>query len=193
MSEAINCNYARTAIRVLCQREYEQCGFVKCLPDTSLEKVVEEYNKRYSESRPGMNLSLTTAKRRVHQLLADFNKKWHPQSQKNAFLSFFSLTSWVNLPLVDKNKHSLQDCSACHEQHLSLTKAFPVISKALKAKLKKNPTISFNERDLSSPSNLGKKALTELNAICEQQFKKSFEKVVCETPRSKLTITGPVV
>ena len=183
MSQAINCNYARTAIRVLCQREYSQRGFVKQLSQASIAKVVEEYNKCFS---PQMHLSLTTAKKRVRQLLDKFNKKWHPQSLKDTFLNVFSLNSWTSLPLEEKNKHTLQDCSACSRQHLSLTRAFPC-NKAVKTKLKKDePVISFNEQDLSSPSNLGKKALNELNAICEEQFHQSFQDVICETPRSKL-------
>ena len=186
MSQAINCNFARTAIRVLCQREYSQCGSVKQLSQASMVKVVDEYNKCFSQLRPQMHLSLTTAKKRVRQLLDEFNKKWHPQSQKDTFLSVFSLNSWSNLPLEEKNKHTLQDCSACFEQHLSLTRAFPC-NKAFKTKLKsEDPVISFNQQDLSSPSNLGKKALNELNAICEEQFKKSFQDVICETPQSKL-------
>jgi glutaredoxin-related protein len=52
MSQAINCNYARTAIRVLCQREYSQCGSVKQLSQATMVKVVDEYNKCFSQLRP---------------------------------------------------------------------------------------------------------------------------------------------
>lgn len=48
------------------------------------------------------------------------------------------------------------------------------------------PKIVFNERDLSSASNFGKKALKELDVICEHQFKKSAQTVIAETPKSKL-------
>lgn len=183
MSQAINCNYARAAIRVLCQRECSQRGSVKQLSQASIVKVVDNL---FSEFNSQMHLSLTTAKKRIRQLLDEFNKKWHPQSLRDTFLSVFSLNSWTILPLEEKNKHTLKGCSACSKQHLSLTRAFPC-NKAMKTKLKnEDPVISFNEQDLSSPSNLGKKALRELNAICEEQFKKSVQDVICETPRSKL-------
>lgn len=177
MSQAINCNYARTAIRVLCRSKFSQYGSVKQL---SQAEVVDEYNKCFSQLRPNMHLSF---KKRIHQLLDEFNKKWHPQSQRETFLSVFSLNGWTSLPLGEKNKHTLQDCSACRKQHVSLIPC----NKALKAELKnEGPVIAFNEHDLASPSNLGKKALNELNAICEEQFSKSFQNVISETPRSKL-------
>ena len=125
MAQAINCNYSRTAIRVLCQEEFAKCGVAKCLPYLSLVKVVEAYNRHFSEQGQCMNLSLAVAKKRVHPLLTTFNKRWNLYSQKTTFLDVFSLTSWNQLPLEEKNKHTLQQCSECHTQHLSLTKAFP--------------------------------------------------------------------
>ena len=47
------------------------------------------------------------------------------------------------------------------------------------------PEIKF---DLSSKSNFGKKALKELNTISEKQFKMPIQKIIQETPRSRLII-----
>lgn len=122
MTQAINCNYARTTIRSLCQREYTNRGNSKQLLRSSIVKVVEEYNRRFSEQGASMHLPIDIGHNRIRQLLSTFNKKWRPQSQKDTFLSVFSLTAWTRLPLEEKNKHTLQNCSACHTQHLSLTR-----------------------------------------------------------------------
>ena len=53
------------------------------------------------------------------------------------------------------------------------------------AKAKKKLTISFTKRELSS-SEFGRKALKELNVICKQNFNKSIQDVITETPRSNL-------
>ena len=121
----------------------------------------------------------------MRPLLTTFNRRWHPPSQRNVFLTAFSQTNWDHLPSDEKNKHTLRQCSACHTYHLSLTLSFP--DKRDQSLLKNElPAISFNERDLSSASNFGKKALKELNSICENQFNKSAQTVITETPQSKL-------
>lgn len=183
MAQAINCNYSRTAIRELCQEEFVVSGTAKRLPHESLVKVVERYNIHFSEQQ--LQLSLDIAKKRVRPLLTLFTKKWYPESQKPIFLDTFSLNAWNHLPLEEKHKHSLQQCVACHTQQLSLTRAFPY--KKGKAMLQhEQPVIAFNEQDLASPSNLGRKALQQLNNICEDKFKRSVQDVITETPKSKL-------
>ena len=121
MAQAIGCNYARTALWVISQREH---GVAK-RSRTSIAKVVEEYNKRFLEQGEHMHLSLDVAYKRIPQLFASFNKKWHPQSLLKTFLSVFSLEAWACLPLSEKSEHTLRNCSACTSKHLSITRAFP--------------------------------------------------------------------
>lgn len=166
-------------------KEFTQSGRrQQYLLKASLVNVVEEYNTRFSEV-PGMQLSLVVARRRIHSLLAAFNKKWHPESQKNTFLNIFSLTAWAHLTVQEKSKHSLRKCSSCRVQHVSLTRVFPDKSNT---RLPNKPMIAFNEVDLSSPSNFGKKSLKELNAISEEHFKQPIQHVIAETPQSKLIL-----
>lgn len=84
MAQAIGCNYSRTALRVLSQKER---GAARHRSRPFIAKVVEEYNKRFSEQGQDMHLSLDVAYKRLPLLLAAFNKKWHPQSLLNS-LSF---------------------------------------------------------------------------------------------------------
>ena len=51
---------------------------------------------------------------------------------------------------------------------------------------KKYPVVTFNQQDLASTSNFGRKALDQLNGICEESFKKSVHNIIAETPNSKL-------
>ena len=161
MSQRINCNYARTAIRVLSQEEFAQCdGIAKRLTRASLLKIVEEYNRIFSDQRPSMNLTTDITEKRVHQLLDMFNKRWHPSNQRNVFLDAFSQSAWHRLPSEEKDKHTLAQCSACRTQHLSLTLSFP--DKRDKILLKREmPAIAFNEHLLlTSERKLLKNSIT---------------------------------
>lgn len=94
MAQAISCNYARTAIRVLSQKEFTHCGNAKSLTRASVVNEVEQYNTRFSEV-PQLQLSLAVAHKRIHPLLDTFNRKWHPESQKDLFLLFNCLDAFA--------------------------------------------------------------------------------------------------
>ena len=166
MSQAINCNYARAGIRTLYNRKSKN-GHK--LSQTELQSVINEYNQRYEGQ--DMHLQHSVGYKRIPQLVATFNKKWHPQSQKDTFLAVFGLSAWAELTSEEKNKHTIRNCNACHTQHLSLTRAFP--DRASRALDKENPAIVFTRQDLTSPTKCGRKVLTELNAICQENFASS--------------------
>ena len=181
MNQSINCNYARTSIRTLYQRKLGKES--KRLSRAELTAVVKEYNERFESQ--ALRLEVSTGYKRIPDLIATFNKKWHPQSQKNTYLSVFSLSAWTQLPTEEKSKHTLRNCKECHRQHISLSRAFP--AKNGKKELENEQTaIVFTTRDLSSPTKCGRKVLSELSAICQENFKQSFQEVISETPRSKL-------
>lgn len=183
--QAINCNYARTAIRCLVQKQQISIGNAKRLTCKATEKVVTEYNSHFVGHTP-LQLRLAIAQKRIPELLATFNK-WHPQNQKERFLETFSLTAWKRLPADKKQAHSLQNCTPCQQEHLSLSRAFP--DKQSRTKLQSHePLITFNRKDLSSPTQCGRKALKQLDAICQENFHKSIQTVLTETPRSKLVL-----
>ena len=50
------------------------------------------------------------------------------------------------------------------------------------------PVISFNTNDISSSSNFGRKALKELDTLCQQHFQTSASEVLSATPCSKLIV-----
>lgn len=178
MGEAINCNYARTAVRELC---HKQCGLAK--PSRSaLTKVAEEYNKAFSNQGTRMMLPIQSAHLRISRVLALFKKPWRPKGQREIFLDVFSLESWNKLPTQSKIGHTIKNCIACSSEHSSLTESFP-----FKPTTKKH-SITFDKTDLSSSTSLVRKALGELNTICRQQFQVSASEAITSTPRSNLAI-----
>ena len=131
-----------------------------------------------------MNLSPVGAHLRVRKILSLFNKRWHPNGQKKVFLDVFSLEAWKLLPVEVKNKHTIKNCDTCCTEHSSLTKAFPY----KQAGESNKTSIDFNTNDLSSPTNLGRKALDELDTICKQQFQVSAQEVLTSTPKANFIV-----
>lgn len=103
------------------------------------------------------------------------------------FTATFTLTAWTRLPVDEKEKHTIEQCMECRRQHLSLTRAFPD-KKSKKLLQEELPVIQFSKRDLESPTRCGRKALRELNAICQEQFHKPVQTVINDTPKSRLIL-----
>ena len=180
MNISINCNYARTGVRNLYQRIAKPFQRISHSDQTS---VIDSYNKQYE----GQNMYLvpTVGYKRIPELLVSFNKKWHPQSQKKLFLQVFSISEWKNLPVDEKQKHSISNCRECVSKHLSLSRAFP--ARHCRTQLEnEDPVVSFSKSNLSSPKRFGKKVLADLNAISQENFCTSFQQVITSTPKSHL-------
>ncbi len=184
MAQTINCNYSRCAIRSLSQRLINNSR--RRLSQGELQVVMDEYNERFEGASLHMTPSL--GNKRIRSLLLTFTRKWHPQNQKDMFLKVFSLSAWSHLPAEEKRKHQLTDCQECPKQHLSLTRAFPSRYKTKAVLHEKNPTITFEKHNLSSQQQCGRKVLTEMTAICQESFQKSFQEVIASTPNSKLMV-----
>ena len=186
MAETINCNYSRVALHELWTSLPNQRGAMKKIVRSDILKVVEEYNRNFSEQGSQMKLLTNSAHISVRQILTFFNKRWHPKGQKKIFLDIFSFNSWQQLSKDDKGKHSIRNCVACPIEHASLTKSFPSKSSKRKQGISIKKAITFNEDDLSSASSFGKKALMELNTISQQHFQGSASEILSDTPRSQL-------
>ena len=170
MAEAINCNYSRAAIHELCQSLYRLCGKKK-LQHSAILQAIEEYNKTFADQGSRMTLTADSSHIRVRKILSLFNQRWHPNDKKKVFLRNFSLEAWKLLPAEVKNKHTMSLATMNISLHFLTSK--------LRGEKK---SIAFNDNDLSSPTNLGRKALDELNTICKQQFQVSAQDVLTSTP-----------
>lgn len=149
------------------------------LPRGSTKTILENYNHQF-ENHESLKLTYNVASKRFPTINRLFNQRWHPTEAREQFLDTFSATAWNQLSESEQQQHSAFTCKACADHPLTLT--LPKSS----TKAKKKPTISFTKTELSSPSEFGRKALKELNAISKQTFNKSIQDVITETPRSKL-------
>ena len=110
-----------------------------------------------------------------------FNDKWHPQENKDTYLSSFNTVVWQSLSQTDRDKHTLSDCKECQERYAELSNAFPVGVRQGKTRVNNRPitcpTINLTKKDLSSPEALGSKVLKELTSkSLARQARKFWQK-----------------
>ena len=178
MTESIRCNYVRTAIRALAQKH---ASIGTKMPKGALTKLGEECNHMFKDY-PQLHLPNTAIMKKFPIILHKFNMKWHPKEQRATYLSTFSTDAWCRLSESEKREHSVTCCKACPRYHPALSAAFPG------AKPELLPVIAFREDDIASSTTCARKALSDLNSVCEKHFGVSVEKAIANTPKSKLVV-----
>ena len=156
MGEAINCNYAHVAVRMFSQKYRDKKGSRKLFSPTAVQKITDEYNQHFSENS-NMHLTCVLVAKKAPVVLSNFNQRWHPKEERQAFLDTFSITKWNELEASAKQRHQLRNCTACQNDHSELYKAFPNRSYTKIKQVQTQPSISFTAEDLSSPRKLGGK------------------------------------
>ena len=125
MSEAICCNYARTAVRTIAQGLYIHNGSSKTLPSGALHEIKKQYHQLFKET-PAMHLTSQASKLiTIKSLLKKFNEHWYHQEKRVTYLETFSTENWKALPNTRKALHSMHHCRACPTEFPQLTSAFP--------------------------------------------------------------------
>ena len=183
MSDSINCNFARCAVRHYMNQRMKETKF----PKGVMPEIVRDYNHTFADIQP-LQVTYKVATHRFEAIRRLFNLKWHPQEEKSEFISAFNLEAWRALSKEDKEAHTLKECNACAERFTDLNNSFPSASrkrKVIKA-VPKLVTIKLSEEDLHSPQDLGQKVLMELDNISQDWFQKSGEDIIVETPQSQL-------
>ena len=117
MSIAINCGYARVAIRDFAQRHKSTCGKLPTA-GTAGSQVIDDYNQHFRHY-PNLQVPHSVVKR-IPQLLTSFNKKCHPAEKRKHYLQAFSRSSWVSVDEKEKNNHSVRGCHMCKTKYQSL-------------------------------------------------------------------------
>ena len=184
MTDSINCNFARCAVRHFISARMKRNKF----PKGVMPQIVQDYNKIFA-SIQGLQVTHKVASNKFLPIFRLFNNKWHPQEMKDTFLSVFSLDEWKVLPEEEKATHTVKDCKACSERFVAFSNAFPSPKRRGKKPIaipKRTTTIELSEQDLCSSRSLGRKVLRELNTISQEKFQKSGEAVLVETPKSHL-------
>ena len=180
MSDSINCNFARCAV----QRSMQTHMKTNKLPKGAMPHILRNYNGIFS-SVPALQVTHKIAATKFLPILRLFNKKWHPQEMRTAYITTFSLHNWKELSEEETNAHTVRNCTACYEKFATFSAAFPTPKRRGKKPLlpPKTTNIQFLEQDLSSTNALGRKVLRELNTISQERFQTPGN---VETPKSNL-------
>ena len=154
MSIAINCSYARVALREFTQRHQSTYGKQRKLPkgiNGVVPRVVGDYNEHF-QNYPNLQLPYSVVVKHLPKLMAVFNEKWHPKEKRNSYLQTFSLESWVTtVNEEEKHAHTVRSCNTCLTKYGLLISAFPGTPPVTEP-----PSITLSESDLSSPRKLGR-------------------------------------
>ena len=106
MSDSLNCNFARCAIR-----HFVCAHFTKnhILPRGALPTIVREYNTHFT-NETNLQVNYALASKRFVTISKRFNDKWHPQENRDTFLSTFNTEVWQSLSQDERDRHTLADC-----------------------------------------------------------------------------------
>ena len=166
MMESINCSFAEAAARYFTSKRMTKASQ---LPKGSYSKIMHDYNQHFSGVLQ-LQVTYATAAKRFNTITRRFNERWHPTEARESFLTTFSIYKWKQLPLDEKQNHTLSDCKACQNHSPILVNAFPGSRKTTKV-----PVINFTKADLSTPTKFGRKVLRELNTVAHTTFRKSIQ------------------
>ena len=187
MSESIQCNFARCAIHYFTSTKHTKRK--QKLPKGTMPLIVQNYNKHFA-TEENLQVSYSQASKKFPVIYKLFANKWHPKELRETYLSVFSVEAWSTLAADEKAKHALHNCSACRDSYPNLNAVFPKprrrAIKATSTLAKSMKTIELSTTDLSTPSNLGRKVLQDLNKISQDTFQKSGQEVLIMTPHSEL-------
>lgn len=132
MSESINCNFARCAVRYCTSVHMKG----KLLPKGKIPEIMRDYNTIFTCAE-GLQVTYGLAAKRFPTINRLFNNKWHTQQMKGAYLSVFSTEAWSVLPPEERAKHTLKECRACMDKFSTLSNTFPIPEKETNYRSKK--------------------------------------------------------
>ena len=152
--------------------------------------VIKQYEKSFQNRNSFKISSANSFQKRLPNLLALVNKKWHPTTAKAKYFSQFSRESWLKLSPKLKNMHSMQSCVACLQMFPVVHSKFPGNPKKLinipnnmKKKLKHLQGAQGTQPKVPFP--VAKKAATtifeEVSGVFEQHTGHSLSKCLANS------------
>ncbi len=181
MATAINCGFARVAVRELyAKHSKKHCGH------THVAKLVNEDYNTFFSLHPQMQIreSEYTAQqtKKICQL---FSKRWHPQQRLLEYTSTCTMQKWEKLPTSQK-QHTCKDCQACPLYFPEMTSSFPA-NNTQKRKGKGILKVEVTEPCIEMPQTklaktIGHELVTKVSPHCEKLVGMPMSKVVEITP-----------
>ena len=168
---AINCGFARCAIRELTTRNTDKVKrafeFHELFKDCPNYGIEESYFDKI-----GTNDSLFN--RHCSKIIDSWQKKWHPKESRLDYERTFAISKWKELPDDEKQLHTLSCCHQCHKLHLDTQSKFPQ-----KPIFQPTPIISLNDEELKR---IGAKDGTKgVLKTLNQSFREAFNQPFTDT------------
>lgn len=182
MATAINCGFARVAVRELYAKHSRKQHAHK-----HLHRVVsEEYNTFFSLHAQMQLRESKYVGVQIKKICQLFRKRWHPQQRLVEYTSRFAMQKWEKLPTCQKQQHSCTDCQACPLYFSKLTSSFPGGKKQdckgkglLKVEVTK-PSIEMPQTKLAKT--IGHELVSKVSPQCEKLVGMPLSKVLEMTP-----------
>ena len=181
MSQAINCNFARAAVRALTQKHRKSN---KHVPD--IDNVLKDFNEHFTKTT-SLQTTSEIAQKRFLDVSKIFLRKWKGKESRQQYLKTFSMHAWQQLSDEEQQEHTLTDCEACKRQYSELTKAFPAIHKHT-CKHKPHMSLTYTETPGKTPPKKSfiEQVTKELDTVCHSKFGASFGELLEQTPSTGL-------
>ena len=110
---------------------------------------------------------LQNTKKNLKEIVAVFQKKWHPQSKKDMYEQSFSFENWKSLSTKEKEMHTLAECTMCFQKHYDLQCTFPAAPIY-------TPTLSPIQNKISSENEFILAAISTVDKVCLPAFGRTF-------------------
>ena len=131
MSDSVNCNFARCAVR-----HFVSAHLTKnhVLPRGALPHIVRKYNSHFA-NESSLQVKYSVASKRFTTITKCFNEKWHPKEMRETYIFNFNNEAWKSLSQAEKDKHTLSGCKACQEKYPEVVNTFPKLAKHRKKRV----------------------------------------------------------
>ena len=126
---AVNCGYARVAIRPLSEIDKGKRHTILS-QGTRTQKFREmfalpAFQSRGPEYYESQHSRPSLFDRHCKEILAVFSKNWKNRDARQTYLTVFSVEKWKMLSVSEKARHSLFDCKECARNYTESQQAFP--------------------------------------------------------------------
>ena len=167
-----NCGFARTEVRELTPRGRWKDESHTTKRTTEFKELFHDcehfgLQATYFESKP----NLSDFDRDCTNILKLWSNRWNPSGNKKEYEETFSTTRWKNLPMEEKQLHTLRNCRGCYTKFGEAQWLFPQGPHHVH-----DPIVSVDTKQLQI---LGKKqatceALREINAAFSETYSTTF-------------------
>ena len=176
VSLIVNCGYARTTIYMNSKQNDNSATSVT----VDRERRIRAFRSQFSSCSnfgipdgyfdPKGKEGLSQFDRDCDKVVKAFKSKWPSgyNIHKEEYLTKFSNAKWSELSNVEKSRHTLSNCTKCHESYFTYQRAFPL----------KLVQIDRDALQRQGVKKFTAKVLAEINNVYEEEAGTSFRDAI---------------